>query len=100
VATLVGVVLGLDPSLLVPLLVTWLAAAMLLGYVGLASMIATASLPISIAVSRSEPEGPLLTFGVVATVLIVFTHRKNIARMRAGAEPRARRLWLFGKRRA
>jgi hypothetical protein len=26
----------------------------------------------------------------------VFTHRSNIARMRVGKEPRARRLWLFG----
>jgi hypothetical protein len=31
-------------------------------------------------------------------VLIAFTHRTNIARMRAGTEPRARRLWLFGHR--
>jgi acyl phosphate:glycerol-3-phosphate acyltransferase len=40
---------------------------------------------------------PLLTFGVVSALLILFTHRSNIARMRAGTEPRARRLWLLGR---
>jgi len=100
VATLVGVVVGLAPGLLIPLLVTWLLAAMLFGFVGLASMIATMSLPVAVAVTRMDPEMPLLVFGVFAVALVVFTHRSNIARMRAGKEPRARRLWLFGKQRS
>jgi acyl phosphate:glycerol-3-phosphate acyltransferase len=100
VATLVGVVVGLAPALLIPLLVTWLLAAMLFGFVGLASMIATISLPVAVAVTRMDPEMPLLVFGVFAVALVVFTHRSNIARMRAGKEPRARRLWLFGKQRS
>jgi acyl phosphate:glycerol-3-phosphate acyltransferase len=100
VATLVGVVLGLDPALLVPVLVTWLVAAMLFGYVGLASMVATVALPVAVLVGRFEPQAPLVFFGVCASVLITFTHRSNIARMQAGTEPRARRLWLFGKQRS
>ena len=100
VATLVGVVIGLDPSLLVPVLVTWLATAMVFGFVGLASMVATVSLPVAVAVTHVEPEMPMLVFGVFAAALIVFTHRSNIARMQAGTEPRARRLWLFGKQRS
>lgn len=96
VATLVGVVLGLDAWLLVPLLLTWLIAAVLIGFVGLASMAAAASLPVYVGVSGFEPRAPLLTFGVLATLIIVFTHRANIARMRAGTEPHARRLWLLG----
>ncbi|MDB6106191.1 MAG: glycerol-3-phosphate acyltransferase PlsY [Gammaproteobacteria bacterium] len=97
VATLVGVVLGLDASLLLPMLLTWLAAVMLFGFVGLASMLAAASLPIYVSIAGLEPGLPLTTFGVVATALLVFTHRSNIARMRARTEPRARRLWLFGR---
>jgi acyl phosphate:glycerol-3-phosphate acyltransferase len=97
VATLVGVVLGLGPWLLIPLLVTWLVTAMLFGFIGLASMVATVSLPVAVAVTHVEPAAPLLTFGVCAVVLIVFTHRSNIARMQAGKEPRARRRWLFGR---
>lgn len=97
VATLVGVVLGLDASLLLPMLLTWLAAVMLFGFVGLASMLAAASLPIYVSIAGLEPGLPLTTFGVVVTALLVFTHRSNIARMRARTEPRARRLWLFGR---
>jgi glycerol-3-phosphate acyltransferase PlsY len=100
VATLVGVVLGLDPSLLVPVLATWLVTAMLFGYVGLASMVATVALPVAVVVGRVEPQTPMLVFGVCAVALIVYTHRSNIARMRAGTESRARRLWLFGKQRS
>jgi len=97
VATLVGVILGLDASLLLPMLLTWFAAVVLFGYVGLASMLAGASLPIYISLVGLEPGLPLTSFGVVVTAMLVFTHRSNIARMRAGTEPRARRLWLFGR---
>jgi glycerol-3-phosphate acyltransferase PlsY len=100
VATLVGVVLGLEPSLLVPVLATWLLTAMLFGYVGLASMVATVALPVAVVAGHVEPQTPMLVFGVCAVVLIVYTHRSNIARMRAGTESRARRLWLFGKQRS
>ena len=97
VATLVGVVLGLDPTLMLPMLLTWFLAVMLFGYVGLASMLAAASIPVYVSLSGLEPGLSLTCFGVVATALIVYTHRANIARMRARTEPRARRLWLFGK---
>jgi acyl phosphate:glycerol-3-phosphate acyltransferase len=97
VATLVGVVLGLDPLLLLPMLLTWFAGVVLFGFVGLASMLAAASIAIYVPLSGLEPGLPLTTFGVVVTALIVFTHRSNIARMRARTEPRARRLWLFGR---
>ena len=97
VATLIGVVIGLDPGLLIPMLLTWFAAVMLFGFVGLASMLAAASLPLYVSMTGLEPGLPLTTFGVAVTALLVFTHRSNIARMRAHTEPRARRLWLFGR---
>ena len=96
-ATLVGVVLGLDSTLMLPMLLTWFLAVMLFGYVGLASMLAAASIPVYVSLTGLEPGLSLTCFGVIATALIVYTHRTNIARMRAGTEPRARRLWLFGK---
>ena len=99
VATLVGAALGLDPWLLLPMLATWLVAVVLFGFVGLASMLGALALAVAGAVGAWEPRGPLVTFGVLSAVLIAFTHRSNIARMRAGTEPRARRLWLFGLRR-
>jgi acyl phosphate:glycerol-3-phosphate acyltransferase len=96
-ATLLGVVLGLNAWLILPIAVVWLATVILSGFVGLGSMLATVALAASLAMSRAGT--PLLTFGILAVLLIAFTHRSNIARMRAGTESRARRLWLFGARR-
>jgi acyl phosphate:glycerol-3-phosphate acyltransferase len=99
VATVVGVVGALEPRLLVPLIASWLVVVMLTGYVGLASMLAGASLVV--AVYWLEPANtPLLVFCIGITVFVIFTHRGNIARMAAGTENRARRLWLFRSRAA
>jgi acyl phosphate:glycerol-3-phosphate acyltransferase len=97
VATLVGVLLGIEPLLLLLVVLTWLAAAMLLGFVGLASMLAAAAVPLFTIAFGMEPRTPLLTFGAAVALLVLYTHRANIARMLAGSEPRARRLWLFGR---
>jgi len=43
---------------------------------------------------------PLCTFCGVVAAFVIFTHRSNIARMRAGKENRVRRLWLFRSRAA
>lgn len=98
VATLLGAAAGIAPWLLLPMLLTWLLAAVLFGYVGLASMLAACALGVAIAASALTPRVPLASFGIVSAVLIAFTHRANIARMRAGCEPRAMRLWLLGAR--
>jgi glycerol-3-phosphate acyltransferase PlsY len=96
VATVVGAVLGLDPWMLLPMLATWLVAVVLLGFVGLASILGALALVVA---AVPGPRPSLLVFGIVAALLIAFTHRSNIARMLAGTEPRARRVWLFGSRR-
>ncbi len=100
VATFFGAVLGLVPRLVIPVLLTWIGVIVLTGFVSLASMCAAAALPLGIAWTGLAWYRPFLTFGVFAAALIVFTHRANIARMCAGHEPRARRLWLFGRRAA
>ena len=97
VATLVGVILGLEAGLLPPMLLTWFLAVVIFGFVGLASMLAAASVAVYVPLAALEPGLQLTTFGVLMTALIVFTHRSNIARMRSGTEPRAKRLWLFGR---
>jgi glycerol-3-phosphate acyltransferase PlsY len=96
-ATLVGAVLGIHPWLLIPMALTWFATVILFGYVGLASI--ASALAVATAIAACKGVRPLLSFGVLSALLIVYTHRTNIARMRAGTESRARRLWLFGTRR-
>jgi len=57
------------------------------------------SIALFVAATDIQPYAPLMAFGVAVAVLVAFTHRANLARMRAGTEPRARRLWLLGRRR-
>jgi glycerol-3-phosphate acyltransferase PlsY len=97
VATLLGAVLGINAWLLLPMILTWLAVVIAFGYVGLASILAAVAL--TVAIAFTSPGAPLLSFGALSALLILCTHRSNIARMRAGTESRARRLWLFGTRR-
>jgi acyl phosphate:glycerol-3-phosphate acyltransferase len=96
VATFFGAALGLAPRLALQVLATWAVVIALSGFVGLASMTAAAVLPLLIVWEGVAGSRPRLAFAIFAAVLVIFTHRANIARMRAGSEPRARRLWLLG----
>lgn len=93
-ATLIGAVAMLAPAALVPVFAVWLACVMLTGYVGLGTMLATLALPAWFAIAQPG-NAALLLFGLAMAAFIAFTHRSNIARMRAGNENRARRLWLL-----
>jgi glycerol-3-phosphate acyltransferase PlsY len=99
VATMLGAAAGIAAWLLLPVLLAWVVTAVLTGYVGLSSMVAAVALAAAIAASALTPHLPLLTFGILTALLIIYTHRGNIARMRAGTEPRARKIWLLGARR-
>jgi glycerol-3-phosphate acyltransferase PlsY len=99
VATVVGVIGAVEPPLLAPLLVSWLIVLVLTGYVGLASMLS--GVVLVAVVYLCEPNNvPLLSFCAAVTAFVIYTHRGNIARMRAGQENRVRRLWLFRSRAA
>lgn len=97
-ATLIGVLLGLKPVALVPVLIVWLIVVMLSGFVGLATMLATATFPAYVVVSGIDPSWALLSFGCVMLLFVCYTHRSNIERMRMGTENRAQRLWLLRRR--
>lgn len=98
-ATLVGVLLGVAPALVLPILGVWLAVVMLTGYVGFGTICAALAFPV-VAALRAPDDVPLFAFGIGMALFVAYTHRSNIARMRAGTENRARRLWLFGRRSA
>ncbi|MCM2310959.1 MAG: glycerol-3-phosphate acyltransferase [Steroidobacteraceae bacterium] len=96
-ATLVGAVAMLAPAALLPVIVVWLATVMLTGFVGLGTVLGTATLPVYFALG--EPRAaPFIVFGLVMAAFVAYTHRENIGRMRAGNENRARRLWLLRPR--
>jgi glycerol-3-phosphate acyltransferase PlsY len=101
VATSTGVLLGLWPYYTVPALIgaaVWLAAFKAWRYVSLASMAGSVAFPLAyLAVGLARgwdvfgAQLPLLVFAVVMAGLIVFKHRSNIARLRAGTEFRGSR---------
>ncbi|NBX57990.1 MAG: hypothetical protein EBT64_05880 [Gammaproteobacteria bacterium] len=102
-ATVLGTLLALSMPLLAGMLAVWLLMMFVFGYVGLGSMVAASALPLLahyagvLGVISSDEVMPLTAFGVVCAVFVIWTHRSNIARMRAGTEPRARSLWLLGR---
>jgi glycerol-3-phosphate acyltransferase PlsY len=96
-ATVVGVIAALEPRLLAPLTGAWFVVLVFTGFVSLATMVAAVVLVAAIWF-LVPGDTPLLAFGVVLAVFIVFTHRSNIARLWAGKENRVRRLGLLRPR--
>jgi glycerol-3-phosphate acyltransferase PlsY len=99
VATSTGVMLGVFPYYTLASLVAVPAFFVVLKttrYVSAASIAAAVGFPVgyaAIGLLRGWPimgaQLPLLIFAIIVGVLIVFKHRGNIARIRAGTEPKA-----------
>ena len=96
-ATVVGVIAAVDPWLILPMVVSWFIVLVLTGYVGLATMLSGVALVIVVGIVEPH-NSALLSFCALVAGFIIYTHRGNIARMRAGQENRVRRLWLFRSR--
>jgi acyl phosphate:glycerol-3-phosphate acyltransferase len=99
VATLVGTYAGIDLVLLLPLFACWFVVVSVSGFVGLSSIVASLAIPVYLLIRDGGVMTPELGFALACAALVIYTHRGNVRRMRAGVEPRARRLWLFGRTR-
>lgn len=96
--TLVGVLAVLWPLGLAVMIGSWLLVLGLGGYVGLSTVLAAASLvPLAL---LTEGDAWRLGFAGLLALFIVFTHRGNLARLRAGTEPRFERARFLVRRRA
>ncbi len=96
-ATLVGAYAAIDAVLLAPVLAGWVLVAAVGGYVGIATMAAAVVAPAWLALT-GQADRPLFWFAVLMALFVAWTHRSNIARMRAGTENRMFR-GLLGRRR-
>ena len=91
--TAVGALLVLSPAIALAMILLW--SLVLLGwrYVGLATVLGGLALPGFVLLSRwlghAAPDS-LLVFGTAIALLLAFTHRENLRRMRRGEEPRVR----------
>ena len=89
VATAAGMFLVLAPVAVLLAIPVWVLCLWLTGYVSLSSIIAVLSVPLSVALL--QPGSPYVFWASVALVaLIIFAHRRNIARLLAGTENRFR----------
>lgn len=91
-ATAIGIICALEPQLAVAIIVIWLAVIGLTGFVGLATMTGAIAAAAWVGAMRLPEDLGLFCFTVAVALLIVFTHRSNIRRMREGTEVRMGRL--------
>jgi glycerol-3-phosphate acyltransferase PlsY len=86
VATACGVFSVLTPIAIPPALAIFLLTAWLTRYLSLASLLATLAVP-PLAYAAGSPD-PAVLAAIAASIVIVFRHRSNVLRLKAGTEPR------------
>lgn len=93
--TLVGALLMLWPLAVLVLVGSWLLVLSIGGFVGLATVLASAALlPLAL---LTGAEAPRLAFVAAMALFITYTHRSNLARLRAGTEPRFERARIWSR---
>ena len=98
-ATLIGTLIVLAPALIAPVLGAWVVVLGLSGYVGLSTMCAALMAPAYMAFTRLPADQPIFIYCLAMAGYIVFSHRSNIQRMRAGTENKLNRAMLLGRQR-
>ena len=90
IATTTGVLLGLMPVAVIVSAIVWTAVFFALRYVSLASLLAAATLPVTVGLlcRTRQANSALFFFSLAATALAFWRHRSNIQRLLAGTEPR------------
>ena len=89
-ATAVGATLVLWPPAVAAMLAVWLTSLLLSGYVGLSTVLAAFALAAfaKYADAHTGTDAARLDFSVAIAFLLTWTHRTNLARLRAGTESR------------
>ena len=98
VGTLAGMLIHLFPVAVLVGLAVWLLVLMTTGYVGLSSVTAVSLFPLITYLRYGTLDSTLGYFSLVITLFIWFTHRSNIARLRAGTENRFEKAMILRRR--
>ena len=87
VATLVGAVTGIYPPVALLCFGVWFVMLMISHYVSLASIIAGCCFPAFTLISPKVNQSiPFVIFSFIIAILLIYTHRKNIERLKSGTE--------------
>lgn len=98
--TAVGVIAVLAPWCLLPLLLVWVITIIGTGYVGLATILAGLSIVPTMWLLGPEELPPALgALAIALAILLIFTHRTNLVRMRDGSENRFEKARLIKRHR-
>ncbi len=96
VATGAGVLIAVAPLAAVAGIVCWILTLLLARRVSVASMTAALAVPLAAATipgvagrdgAGDSPDGPLMFFLLAMAAFVLWAHRSNIRRLRAGTEP-------------
>ena len=103
VGTLGGMLIALFPTAFPFCLAVAIITIMLTGYVSLASILASVSLPIFLFLfppffGTNPAPLSLMVFSLLIPWFITFTHRSNIQRLRSGEENRFEKAMIFRKK--
>ena len=88
VATLLGMVLAIQPVVAVSCIGIFALVLFLTRYVSLSSILAAIALPICVLWIWNENEVLYRVFALIVALLVVVTHQKNIGRILRGVESR------------
>jgi glycerol-3-phosphate acyltransferase PlsY len=83
VATFYGILWALAWPAGATFTILWIATLIATGFASVASMIATLAMPFVLWFVIGTPG---LVFGIAAAIIIIYAHRENIGRLRAGTE--------------
>lgn len=88
VATLLGMMIGVQPVVALCCVGVFLLVLFLTRYVSLSSILGAVMLPISVLWIWNEHELSYRIFALLVAIMVIVTHQKNIARLLNGSENR------------
>ena len=98
VGALAGMLIHLLPVAVLLGLAVWILVLITTGYVGLGSVAAVSLFPLITYLRYGTLDSTLGYFSLVITLFIWFTHRGNMARLRAGTENRFEKAMILRRR--
>jgi glycerol-3-phosphate acyltransferase PlsY len=92
IATLLGMVIGIHYLSALVCMMLFIAILFSTRYVSLSSILAAIAFPLIAILIYKNEEPFFIAFGIAAAIMVVLTHQKNIVRLVAGNENKAKLL--------